>query len=254
MQILCYFLVLRFPCLTLVLWLFHLGCSAFLRVNQGPEPLDCTLCHPESYDLARYLLKQMHWDLGDKSSVGTLPCQKDRPTVWKTVVEKAATKYDVSNERVLLVMDHLVTSILNPDPRLRNNSDASTASADATDTSSEYQSLSAELVPLGELRKACPVRDVKAVVRNVLDFGVFVDFGGDSDGLVHRSKLGSRRLDEFMIGQTIGVDILGVSSTNRVSVSLAGLGCPAESLDDRKRPASKDEKAGAPKKRRRANP
>ena len=229
---------------------FH---SAFLRVNQGAERLDDTMCHPESYDLARYLMKKMKWDLADKSSLGTLP--SDRATVWKTVVEKAAVKFDISNERVLSVLDHLTTSILNLDPRLRDSDSTGVVSVGTADSPSDFQALPAELVPFDALRKACPVRNIKAVVRNVLDFGIFVDFGGDSDALLHRSKLGSRSLNEFMIGQAIGVDVLGVSSTNRISVSLAGLDCPAESLDDRKRPASGEKRertVGAPTKRKRA--
>ena len=221
-------------------------------MNQGAESLDRTLCHPESYDLARYLLREMKWDLDDKASLGTIPCRKDRATAWKTVVESASKKFDVTNDRVFLVLDNLATSILNPDPRLREGATTNGASAGPVETELDFQTLPSELVPLKALRKACPVRNIQAVVRNVLDFGIFVDFGGDSDGLLHRSKLGSRYLNDFMIGQTVGVDILGVSSSNRVSVALAGFSYPAESLEDsKKRPVTKENRAGLSKKRKR---
>eukprot|EP00977_Amphora_coffeiformis_P003839 scaffold766_cov179-Amphora_coffeaeformis.AAC.22 len=225
------------------------NCAAFLRVDRGPEPLDRTLCHPESYDLARHLLKKMKWNLEDRASLGKLPNRKERPVVWKEIAEEAAGKFDVSKERVLTVIDHLATSILNPDPRLRDDaahSDASTLSQDAI---SSCETLPAELVTCDALRKACPVRDIKAVVRNVLDFGMFVDFGGDSDGLVHSSKLGTKRLNEFMVGQSVAIDILGVSSTNRVSLSLAGLDHPAESLDDMEKRAAPPKKSNPRGKR-----
>lgn len=196
----------------------------------------------------------MKWDLDDKSSLGLLPCHKDRSTTWSHVARNAATEFDVSVERVLLVLDHLVVSLLNPDPRLRDDAAAGSSLADPANKEADFQTLPTELVPFDALRKACPVRDIEAVVRNVLDFGIFVDFGGESNGLLHRSKLGSRHLREFMIGQTIGVDILGVSSANRASISLAGLGCPAESLDNRKRPASKDKKSSSSNKRMRLKP
>jgi predicted RNA-binding protein with RPS1 domain len=65
-----------------------------------------------------------------------------------------------------------------------------------------------------------------------LDFGVFVDFGGENDGLVHRSMLGSVQLGSLLVGKEVGVDILGVSTSNRVTLSLSGLNYPPQSQDD----------------------
>ena len=211
------------------------NCAAFLRVDRSKEPLDATLCHPESYELARYLLKKMKLNLSDPSGFSTLPGPKERPIVWKEMLEKASDKFDVTEERVLMVMDHLIRSVLNPDPRRVDDNASQQMGLDFEENDAKYKALPADLVATDVLRKQCPVRDVKAVVRNVLDFGIFADFGGDSDGLIHRSKLGPKSLDDFLIGQSIGVDILGVSKNKRVSLSLAGLGLPAESLDDHKR-------------------
>lgn len=206
------------------------NCAAFIRVN-GKDELDATLVHPESYDLARWLLKKFKWNLKDPSSLGTVPTRKDRKHEWKDVVKRASARFNCTEERVNSVIDHLINSIASPDPRLRE--------VQNTDTNYEsvanYTTLPSNLASQNELRKACPMRGVVATVRNVVDFGAFVDFGGENDGLLHRSKLGKISLGSLMVGQEIGIDILGVSRSSKVSVSIAGLGLPREDLDERKR-------------------
>jgi predicted RNA-binding protein with RPS1 domain len=83
----------------------------------------------------------------------------------------------------------------------------------------------------------------------IADFGAFVDFGAHNDGLLHTSKLGPLRLQNLLIGQQIGVDILSVNG-NQVSLGLAGLGLqpdppreaprkPTSSKNPRKKPEPK---------------
>lgn len=211
------------------------NCAAFLRVD-GQEPLDATLVHPESYEVARWLLKKLKWDLKTPTSVGTLPSSReDRRAEWEEIATQASDRFDVSMERVSNLLDQLVFSITCPDPRLRAGKTVKTEIGD----SSGCTSLPSDLTSQEELRKACPVRRVVATIRNVVDFGAFVDFAGENDGLLHRSKLGPVPLESFLVGQEIGIDILGVSKSKKVSVSLTGLNLPAEDMDaKRRRPTS----------------
>jgi uncharacterized protein len=221
-------------------------CSAFVRIihEDGEEELDATLCHPESYELARYLLKKLKWKLKDPSSV-----QEQVPKERKDLVEKAAERFDVSEDRVLSVLDHLLHSITQPDPRLRGKpqKQQQASAFGQTNGCSHLPSMG-----LDALKEACPVRNVLATVRNVLDFGCFVDYGGENDTLVHRSKLGNVPLHSLLVGQEIGIDILGVAANGKISASLSGLGLPAENLDDlkKKRPSSQKSSKGGPKNKR----
>eukprot|EP00957_Ditylum_brightwellii_P186691 14215166-Ditylum_brightwellii.AAC.1 len=65
---------------------------------------------------------------------------------------------------------------------------------------------------MGKLEAAAPVRGIIGTIRNIADFGAFIDFGGHNDGLLHTSKLGPLHLSNLLIGQQIGVDILSVSN------------------------------------------
>ena len=223
------------------------NCAAFIKVQGGREPLDATLVHPESYKMARYLMKQLKWDLKDPSSIQTenLPrTKKERIEKWGCLLEKAAEKFKMPQDRVLSVINHLIVSVTNPDPRLGgeaselsivgNFSSSDSTMATPTTTSANNINIGStgrcSMLPahlstsMDDLRKACPYRDVIATIRNVVDFGAFVDFGAENDGLLHRSKLGPVSLSSLLVGQEIGVDILSVSpDNNRVSVALTGL-------------------------------
>ena len=69
-----------------------------------------------------------------------------------------------------------------------------------------------------------PIRGVIGVIRNITDFGVFVDFGYSNDGLIHTSMLGAKKLESFLIGEQLGIDILSVvNGGNKIALSLNGL-------------------------------
>ena len=211
------------------------NCAAFIKVV-GVEPLDETLVHPEAYRLGRYLLKKFKWDLNDKASIrkSNLPKTREaRSEQWGDIIDAAAAKYGMSKDRVDSVIDHLIVSITDPDPRLGGNMSIVGSSALSSSSSSpgtDVGSVDAcSLLPsnvstsIDALRKACPLRGIVATIRNVVDFGAFVDFGGENDGLLHRSKLGRVSLSSLLVGQEIGVDILSVADNGRVSVALNGL-------------------------------
>ena len=64
--------------------------------------------------------------------------------------------------------------------------------------------LPAQLAENTMLQAACPVRGITGTIRNIADFGAFIDFGGHNDGLLHTSKLGPvLKLDSLLIGQQL---------------------------------------------------
>lgn len=225
------------------------NCAAFVRVTDGKEHLDATLVHPESYELARWLLKKLKWKLSDPSSIQDVS-DEQRKEKWDAVSEKGSGKFQVSKDRVLTVIDHLYFSITSPDPRLRKESKI--LETTTLGSPKNCTSLTSHVSTTEKLRQSqLPLRSIIATVRNVVDFGAFVDLGLESDGLLHRSKMGSLSLDSLLVGQDIGIDILGISKTNKISVSLSGLDLPAESLDlkrqlksDAKKPQGKRQRRG----------
>jgi uncharacterized protein len=214
------------------------NCAGFVRVTGGHEPLDNTMVHPESYGLARWLLKQLKWSLSDTAPVDIHTQQEE----WKVIAGKASEKFGVPTNRAMTVINHLFTSITNPDPRLVKTKD-SYAAIPISESISGCSPLPSESSTIESLRKsALPLRNILATVRNIVDFGVFVDIGLENDGLLHRSKMGNLSLDSLLVGQEIGVDILGVGESGKISVGLAGLDLPADtkrSNPDTRKPAAK---------------
>ena len=132
----------------------------------------------------------------------------------------ASTQFHVSPERVLAVMDNLIDSINKVDPRTK---DLDTNQSDPTVSLTQGCSrLPADLADPQKLMGAMPVRGIVGTIRNISDFGAFIDFGGHNNGLLHKSKLGlGMKLEHFLIGQQIGVDILDMKG-DKVSLGLHG--------------------------------
>lgn len=211
--------------------------AAFIRVAGGSEPLDNTMVHPESYDLARWLLKELRWKLNDATSAENDIDAKDE--TWRAAATKACKKFDVSHDRALSVVEHLFFSITSPDPRTRKKSGvASTSGPPNIGSAAGCETLSSSVSTVDKLRDSLPHRNIIGTVRNVVDFGAFVDFGLESDGLLHRSKLGPMNLGSLLVGQDIGVDVLGVSNDNKISLGLAGLNLPVDDANAKKRSLS----------------
>ena len=209
------------------------NCAAFVRVSSGSggsEALDATLVHPESYDLARWLLKELQWNLSDASSIKSP--NKQQKEVWSVIANKASNTFDVTPDRCLTVIDHLFFSITSPDPRLRESAEQKTV---PLGSATGCSSLPHDASTIDKLREnQLPLRNILATVRNVVDFGAFVDFGLEQNGLLHRSKMGNIQNTSLMVGQEIGIDILGVAG-NKISVGLAGLELPADNRDNNKK-------------------
>ncbi|MDD3477380.1 MAG: Tex family protein [Candidatus Izemoplasmatales bacterium] len=154
----------------------------FLRIPDSRNALDKTPIHPESYDLAETLLDKIGLK---KTDIGTPICQLKVGTADKTKL-----KHDLGISDV--VLDDLLDAITQPtrDPR------------------DEYPQplLKSELLKLEDLR---PGMELQGTVRNVVDFGAFIDCGIKEDGLVHISKLSKKFVKHPLEVVTVG-DIVKV--------------------------------------------
>jgi uncharacterized protein len=219
--------------------------AAFIRVQGGDEPLDATLVHPESYPLARFLLEKLQWKLDDEKSLKKdhVPKKKEeRAKKWSGIIREAENEFGVSAVRVLTVLGHLIASITNPDPRLADDFHNEMRVVDIVTKKNEgaiqsnfgsvdgCSALSSEMSKsMKSLQKACPLRGVIGTVRNVIDFGAFIDFGAENDGLLHRSKMGPLQLSSLVSAEfpkaTSKKSIVGVRLTLFLSLLVKYVDC-----------------------------
>lgn len=180
-------------------------CAGFLRIRSGDTPLDNTAIHPESYALAEKILKKLHVtaeDLLDKDSLEDLSLkrrfytQEKEKTLAKELAAGLPTVHDI--------LDALVAPGRDP----RDNLPAPLT----------------RQAPV-KLSDITPGTILRGTVRNITDFGAFVDIGLHQDGLIHISELAKRHvkhpLDVLSVGDTLHVMVISVDEKrNRIGLSL----------------------------------
>ncbi len=158
--------------------------AGFLRVRHGREPLDSSAIHPESYPLAKRVLAKLDLKMTDALAVRE---EKTRPWQTPANIKQLAAELDAGEP----TLRDILAQIMRPgrDPR--------------------------EDVPLPLLRQdVLKMEDLQTgmhlsgTVRNVVDFGAFVDIGVKQDGLLHRSQL--PRGQVLTVGDVIEVSILSI--------------------------------------------
>ena len=172
-------------------------CAGFLRVPESKEILDNTGVHPESYDAARSLLELLGFRKGD-----TLTDLTNRLESYG--LAKAAAECGVGEPTLLDIAKEL--SKPGRDPR------------DELPT----PILRKDVLEMKDLK---PGMELTGTVRNVIDFGVFVDIGVHQDGLVHISEVCDRRLrhpsEVVKVGDIVKVMVLNVDEKrHRISLSM----------------------------------
>lgn len=170
----------------------------FLRIVNGKEPLDNTAIHPESYEVAYQLLKEEELteaDIGSKTL-------KDKLTSLD--LQNTAEKLNVG----IPTLEDIVAALVAPnrDPR------------------DEYETpiLKSNVLSIEDLTKGMKL---SGTVRNVVDFGAFVDIGVKQDGLVHISQLSKRfvknPMDIVNVGDIVDVWVLSADAQkNKVSLTM----------------------------------
>ena len=176
-------------------------CAGFLRVKESKQPLDNTSVHPESYAAAEALLKR--FGMRD-SEIGT-PRMKHLAEQAESVGYEALSKE--LNIGVPTLRD-IVSELLKPgrDPR----------------EDLPKPQLRSDVMDMKDIR---PGMGFTGTVRNITDFGAFVDIGVHQDGLVHISQLSDRYvkhpLDVVHVGDVVRVTVLSVEpEKNRISLTM----------------------------------
>lgn len=184
-----------------------LQCAGFLRIPGGDEPLDNTSVHPESYDAARKLLVDLGFD-PEMMQAGGL--KQLRSTLNKTVSGKEEKKEALAEELGIgvLTLDDIVDELEKPGRDPRSDMPAPILRTDVL----EMKDLKEGMV-------------LKGTVRNVIDFGAFVDIGVHQDGLVHISEMSNRFIKHPMevvsVGDVVNVKVIGVDlKKKRISLSM----------------------------------
>ncbi|MBQ6711779.1 MAG: RNA-binding transcriptional accessory protein [Clostridia bacterium] len=173
-------------------------CAGFLRVPGGKEPLDNTAVHPESYKAAKALLQQ----LGVKPGDPTLAQKADSADLRSLAEELAVgepTLRDILRELAKPGRDPRDEL---PPPLLRE-----------------------DVLDMKDLKEGMTLQ---GTVRNVIDFGAFVDIGVHQDGLVHVSQISSKFIkhpsEVLKVGDVVTVQVLGVDlKKKRISLTMKGV-------------------------------
>lgn len=179
-------------------------CAGFLRITNGNNILDNTAVHPESYDATEKLLK--HFKLTDEDvkngKVSMLPT-----LVANEGEEKTAKEIGIG----VPTLNDIVSEIIKPGRDIRDSLPA--------------PMLRTDVMSINDLQ---PGMVLKGTVRNVIDFGAFVDIGVHQDGLVHISQICDHFIkhpsEELSVGQVVNVKVLSVDlEKNRISLTMKGI-------------------------------
>ncbi len=173
-------------------------CAGFLRITDGKNPLDATSVHPESYAAAKVLLEKAD------VAIGNIDRSKFSENI-KKVDLKAASEETGTGE---ITLKDIIEAIEKPARDVRD--------------ALPKPILKSELMSLEDLKEGMILT---GTVRNVIDFGAFVDIGVHQDGLVHISEICDRYIkhpkEALSVGDVVSVKVLGVETgKGRISLSI----------------------------------
>ena len=134
-------------------------CAGFLRIQNGDNPLDATGIHPESYEIANRVISKFNLStLGEKFEID---------------IEEASKEFNTD----VYTLKDIVEALQEPLRDYRDKFDA--------------PQLKSDILDIKDLRIG---QELEGTIRNVVDFGAFVDIGLHSDGLIHISKLSKQKI------------------------------------------------------------
>ena len=177
-------------------------CAGFMRIEDGKNPLDNTGVHPESYDICKKMLEILGYSLEDLKNKNISDID-DR-------VEKAGLKQLSENLNVgEVTLKDIILEIKKPgrDPR---------------EEEGMKPILRTDVLKIEDIKEGMIL---KGTVRNVVDFGVFVDIGIKNDGLVHKSQMSNKFVKDPMeicsVGDVVDVKVIGIDlDKQRVALSM----------------------------------
>lgn len=176
-------------------------CAGFIRIFDGNNPLEITAVHPESYDIAEKLLNQIGYDKSDLVDKEKL--EEIKFKLSGVNVENTARQLDVGE----LTLNDIIDELSKPgrDPR----------------DEMPKPVLRSDVLKFDDLREGMILT---GTVRNVIDFGAFVDIGVKHDGLVHISELSDKYVKNpseiVSVGDVVKVKVIKID-TERKKVGLS---------------------------------
>ena len=201
-------------------------CAGFIRISGGKDPLDSTSVHPESYKVAEAMLEKLGIEKDDLKK-GGIPDIDDR--IWSVYGKEEKPAQPKKRAKGLAALAELSAKEEKPKRNMKKAIERMAADLDAgvptlTDIVAEMKK------PGRDPREDAPPvvfrNDVKSfddlkldmelegTVRNVVDFGAFVDIGVKNDGLVHISQMSrkyiSHPMDVVSVGDTVKVRIISI--------------------------------------------
>ena len=177
-------------------------CAGFMRINGGSNPLDATSVHPESYDIATALLSHIGYTTDDIASGRLKDLSKAAGNI-KKLAEELGTG--------TITLNDIIKELEKP----------------ARDPRDEMPKpiLRGDVLEMKDLTEGMIL---KGTVRNVIDFGAFVDIGVHQDGLVHISEMSDKfikhPLDVVSVGDIVQVKVIGIDlAKKRIQLSMKGI-------------------------------
>ena len=224
-------------------------CAGFMRILDGKNPLDATSVHPETYDAANALLDKLGIDTEELKKIQTEAAKQQSPLAKKkTAPKKKKQQFVVRNTHTAFgaAFAEAFGSIDLPSGETEETPTENKASGSLQKRVKDKEKMADELgigeITLVDILKELekPARDprdempkpilrtdvlemkdlkegmiLKGTVRNVIDFGAFVDIGVHQDGLVHVSEMSDKKfvkhpLDVVSVGDIVDVKVMGV--------------------------------------------
>ena len=224
-------------------------CAGFMRILDGKNPLDATSVHPETYDAANALLDKLGIDTEELKKIQTEAAKQQSPLAKKkTAPKKKKQQFVVRNSHTAFgaAFAEAFGSIDLPSGETEETPTENKASGSLQKRVKDKKKMADELgigeITLVDILKELekPARDprdempkpilrtdvlemkdlkegmiLKGTVRNVIDFGAFVDIGVHQDGLVHVSEMSDKKfvkhpLDVVSVGDIVDVKVMGV--------------------------------------------
>ena len=177
-------------------------CAGFLRIRNGKNPLDATSVHPESYGATTLLLEKLGYGKNDW-----------QPGQLAGLSKKVADKKKLAQELEIgeLTLNDILSELEKPGRDPREDMPRPILRSDVL-----------------EMKDLTPGMVLKGTVRNVIDFGAFVDIGVHQDGLVHISQICDRYikhpLEAVSVGDIVDVKVLDVDlEKKRIALTMKGI-------------------------------
>lgn len=187
-------------------------CAGFLRIREGKEPLDNTAVHPESYELATRVMTMLGYSPKDLKK-GSLTDIEERlfELTKESSLKQATAKMAEKLEVGVLTLTDIIVELKKPgrDPR----------------EDMPKPLFRSDVLSFDDLLDGM---ELTGTVRNVVDFGAFVDIGVKTDGLVHVSQIADKFVKNPMeivsVGDVVQVRIMSVDKERKkISLSMKGL-------------------------------